>query len=99
MSFETPCGGVKHDGSMSDDPISFPAVTASCRGTFWSTIRAVADGLFQPKQLTLHVPLMHTANAQLMVDLATRAEGQAAVEVMRPIQQLSLQIIGTAAFG
>ena len=44
---------------------------------------------------------MHTANAKLMEDLSRRAEeqGAGAVEVMRPIQQLSLQIIGTAAFG
>ena len=42
---------------------------------------------------------MHTANAKLMEDLHTRAKEQAAVEVMHPIQQLSLQIIGTAAFG
>ena len=67
------------------------------RGKFWSTIRAATDPLFHAQALASYAPVMHSAIEQLLgrIDIAKGAP----IEISQPLREMSLQIIGSAAFG
>ena len=73
--------------------------TASCRGSFWGSLRAGVQPMFHSTHLNAYSETINQAVDDLAVNLDKIAEAGEEVDIFRQLGRMTMQVIGAAAFG
>lgn len=70
-----------------------------CRGPLWATLRGAVQPMFHTKPLMAYAETINEAVDQLLDNLKSVAESGSEVNIVQQMSQLTMQVIGAAAFG
>ena len=73
--------------------------SASCRGSFWGSLRAGVQPMFHSTHLNTYAETINQAVDDLAVNLDKIAEAGEEVDIFRQLGRMTMQVIGAAAFG
>ena len=73
--------------------------SASCRGSFWGSLRAGVQPMFHSTHLNTYTETINQAVDDLAVNLDKVAEAGEEVDIFRQLGRMTMQVIGAAAFG
>lgn len=69
------------------------------RGPLWASLRHGVQPMFHTKPLTAYAKTINEAVDQLLDNLNSVAESSSEVNIVQQMSQLTMQVIGAAAFG
>ena len=75
------------------------AILNECRGPLWASLRHGVQPMFHTQPLIHYAKTINEAVDQLLVNLQGFAESGKEVNIVQQLSQLTMQVIGAAAFG
>lgn len=70
-----------------------------CRGKYWAGVRAACEPLFHSGPLASYIPVMDSAAKTLVGLLQKPAASGETLDVIPLLQGMTMEVIGTTAFG
>ncbi len=71
---------------------------AFCRGKRWTAIRRASDPLFHANAMKSYMPIFKLAVQRFLAKLEESKPGES-VEIVHPLKDLGLEVIGASVFG
>ena len=73
-------------------------MVAECRGKRWQAIRKAADPLFHANAMKSYMPIFKLAVQRFLTKLEQSKPGET-LEIVEPMKDLGLEVIGATVFG
>lgn len=70
-----------------------------CRGPLWASLRHGVQPMFHAQPLAAYAKTINGAVDQLLHNLQLVSESGKEVDIVQQLSQLTMQVIGAAAFG